>query len=189
MPAMKTILLLSLILIASCQADDNGHSQSAPSQEVVVMPETPVPEEYKAEEVDVRGPRELLDPVTIEFMDLVNDHRNKMGLKRLRYSKDIELTAEIHSRRMAQKKIPFGHMGSKIRCTYVTKAMEVRPGSLCGENVAMGQDDAKEVFDAWMNSPSHRGAIEDARYTHSGLGFYEDILGRIYWTQIFLKVN
>ena len=189
MPAMKTILLLSLVLIASCQAAEKGLNHRTPSQEVVVIAETPQSANQSIEEAEVKGPKEDLPPVTNEFMELVNDHREKMGLRRLAYSKDIEITAAIHSRRMAQKRVPFGHMGSKIRCYYVTQAMEVRPGSLCGENVAMGQEDAKEVFSAWMNSPSHREAIEDGRYTHSGLGIHEDFRGLLYWTQIFVKVN
>lgn len=191
MPAMKTTILLSLLFLLSCQAENTSSIHRAPSQEGTVIPAeeeaTPVPEEAKGKRPVNQA--DELPARTREFMDLVNEHREKLGLEALAYSKEIEETAEMHSRRMAQKKIPFGHVGSKLRCRNVIQALEVDSGTLCGENVAMGQEDAQEVFSAWMNSPSHREAIEDGRFTHSGLGYYQDFRGRWYWTQIFLKIN
>lgn len=121
-----------------------------------------------------------------DFMKLLNGHRLSLGLKALTYSEDIELVAINHSRRMAQKKLPFSHFGSKFRCRAVIYAMELERGAHCGENMAMGQETAAEVFKAWMGSPEHREAMEDPTYTHAGLGIYRDFRGYRYWTQIFI---
>jgi uncharacterized protein YkwD len=123
---------------------------------------------------------------TQDFMKLLNNHRISLGLKALTYSEDIELVATTHSRRMAQKKLPFGHMGSKFRCRAIIYSLDLERGAHCGENVAMGQETAAEVFKAWIESPEHREAIEDPTYTHAGLGIYRDFRGYRYWTQIFI---
>ena len=39
-----------------------------------------------------------------------------------------------------------------------------------GENLAINFSDSKEVVDAWMNSPTHRANITDARFTEIGIG-------------------
>ncbi len=139
---------------------------------------------------DVKDPGEEKGEITetLELLGLVNDHREKMGLGRLKYSDVVELTAQNHSIRMSKRYFPFGHMGSTLRCRSILQTLGIDKGSLCGENVAMGQESPEEAFEAWMNSPEHREAIEDDRYTHTGLGIYEN-RGTIYWTQIFIRIN
>jgi len=39
-----------------------------------------------------------------------------------------------------------------------------------GENLAINFSDSKEVVNAWMNSPTHRANITDARFTEIGIG-------------------
>lgn len=53
-----------------------------------------------------------------------------------------------------------------------------------GENIAKGQTSAKQVVQAWMDSPGHRANILNANYTHIGVGYVES--GH-YWTQMFIK--
>lgn len=183
---MKTILLATTILLVSCQnsmktSKSPGISPQAPQERSPA--EEPDPEQTE------EGEEKIVLELAGEYMEMVNDHRESMGLKKLVYSDEIQLTALNHSRRMARKVIPFGHMGSKLRCRSVLSVLGLERGTLCGENVAVGQETPKEAFDAWMNSPSHREAIEDGRYTHSGLGYYEDFRGKIYWTQIFVQIN
>lgn len=121
-----------------------------------------------------------------EYLNLVNAHRRDMGLRSLKYSKEIEEVAKGHSLNMALKKVFFGHSGWKNRCNEIRNYLG---GNACSEIVAMGQQDTKAVFDAWLNSPSHRASIEDSRYTHTGLGFAVNSKGVIYWTQLFLDVG
>jgi len=121
-----------------------------------------------------------------EFITLVNEHRIGLGLKPLLYSAQLVEIGEEHSFNMANKHTRFGHGGHRYRCRL---AKEAFPNSnLCGENVAFGQEDPKEVFEAWMNSPDHREAIEEPRFTHTGLGIDVRYDGRIYWTQMFLEI-
>ena len=51
-----------------------------------------------------------------------------------------------------------------------------------GENIAMGFSSAEAVVNAWMNSPSHRANILDARSNQIGVGY---VSNGGYWTQWF----
>ena len=44
---------------------------------------------------------------------------------------------------------------------------------------------AREVVDAWMNSPDHRRNILDGRFTGIGIGVYEGS-EYTYWCQLFV---
>lgn len=185
----KSIIILCLpLLILACDSRDSKPRELAsatPEKETHVIPQNP--SEVEPGPQEEKEQREIT--ITDEFMDILNTHRVSIGLKPLTYAAEIEITAQNHARRMARKFLPFGHLGSKMRCRAVLSALGLKNGSLCGENVAMGQETAQEAFDSWINSPDHREAIEDERYTHTGLGYYEDFRGSIYWAQIFVEAN
>ena len=52
------------------------------------------------------------------------------------------------------------------------------------ENIARGQDDAKAVMNAWMNSAGHRRNILNCDLTRLGVGVAEGS-GGPWWTQLF----
>jgi len=54
-----------------------------------------------------------------------------------------------------------------------------------GENVAAGQDDAKEVVEAWMNSEGHKANILNPKFVHIGVGTVVAADGIRYWSQMF----
>jgi len=59
--------------------------------------------------------------------------------------------------------------------------------SAAAENIAYGQRTAKEVVNAWMNSPGHRANILSRSYTETGVGAAKKANGTLYWTQMFMK--
>lgn len=185
---MKPVLiLLPCLILTACLESRKSRSAAPPSLEKHIYVDRapsngPQEEEAPGEE---KGSLDEAD----ELLGFVNEHRERLGLKNLAYSRVIEVTAQNHSARMARKYFPFGHMGSTLRCRSILKQLGLERGSLCGENVAMGQETPMEAFEAWMNSPEHREAIEDERYTHTGLGIFTDPSGTIYWTQIFIRIN
>jgi len=129
-----------------------------------------------------------IDATTLNqmYLELVNDHRNKLGLEQLTYHHSIYEISYIHSKGMGLHTRPFGHTGLSVRC----RRLKNRMGrlKLCGEIVAMGQKNIKDVFQAWLDSPKHRDAIEDPHYSHSGLAVYTDLRGVKYWTQMFVEL-
>lgn len=122
---------------------------------------------------------------TEEFMELVNNHRNILGLRGLALSEDLTSIAQVHSLNMARRLVEFGHIGFELRC--LDARLALGGGNLCAENVAMGQRNPLEVFTAWINSEGHRLNIESSRATHTGFAFVKSDDGIYYWTQIFLE--
>jgi uncharacterized protein YkwD len=125
--------------------------------------------------------------MTEEFMNLINDHRESMGLKALVHVDGLQAIVEEHSSEMATGAVAFGHDGFSSRCTLGRQV--IGGGNWCGENVAEGQKTVTGAFNAWMNSPGHRANIENSRASHTGFGFAKNSSGTMYWTQIFLEKN
>ena len=126
-----------------------------------------------------------MDAIASDYMKLVNDFRADNGANPLVYSNIMASSALGHSQNMAKGLVAFGHSGSSTRCDVIEKALG--GGNLCGEIVAMGQKTPSAAFLAWKNSAGHRAIMINSRYTKTGLGFYRDASGVLYWTQIFLE--
>lgn len=135
----------------------------------------------------INNPNPHIDPVVVDkYLQLVNNHRMKLGLRPVEPAPLIEEVALGHSQEMAQGQVLFGHWGWRGRCAELRTRLN---GNLCGEIVARGQRDHEAVFNAWLNSPHHREVIEGETYTHTGLGYIADRNGMIYWTQLFLTIE
>lgn len=133
------------------------------------------------------GEGERTQVMVSSFMTLVNNHRDSLGLNPLVFDPDLSALATTHSKNMADKTTPFGHSGFSDRCSKARELMGL--GNLCGEIVATGQSSAESVFAAWMGSSGHRAKIEEARYTHTGFGYFKNAQGEYYWSEIFLEVD
>lgn len=147
-------------------------------------------EKQKSKKETNRQEQDSEDSISIQalqYLDLVNAHRVKMKLAPLTYNPIIEDVARSHSKAMALGSRPFGHMGFSSRCRQIKNRLG--PYVLCGEIVAMGQKNPKEVFRAWLNSPRHRREIENPDFTHTGLGIVKDNKGTIYWTQMMVELD
>ena len=160
----KFLPLLILVLLISCEGKDKSSSGSGST--------------------DSREAVES-ETLTTQFMVLINNHRKSIGLKALTHAEPLAAIALEHSYNMATKEVSFGHTGFSSRCSEARDAMS--GGNLCAENVAMGQKTAEAVYNAWMNSSSHRANIENGRLTHCGLGISQSSSGTYYWTHLFLE--
>jgi uncharacterized protein YkwD len=129
----------------------------------------------------------IVQTFTNEFMDLINHHRIDIGLRPLLYDEGLGILATHHSLDMATGAVAFGHLGFSERCLEAKSLLD--GGSLCAENVALGQKSPSAVFTSWMKSPGHRSNIEQSRVTHTGFGFAQSRSGVYYWTQIFIELN
>lgn len=61
------------------------------------------------------------------------------------------------------------------------------PWRSVGENIAMGQTDARQVVRDWLASPPHCANLMEARYTQMGVAYAVNRAspGGIYWAQVF----
>ena len=122
----------------------------------------------------------LFQPPAI--LNLVNQHRLEMGLKPLVMMKQISEQSALHSRDMAEGKLPFGHQGLGDRKDSIEKQIGFIQS--WAENVASGQNSAKEVVNDWLNSPGHRKIIE-GNFNYTGIGIAEKN-GYKYYTEMFI---
>jgi uncharacterized protein YkwD len=181
--------LITVCLLLAIGCEDKGGPEISPTDPETNLTAVNVTAPVSAPPVST-PPEQPLPPrvsptFTQEFMELVNDHRISIGLRPLTHDQEVAKLAQTHSQDMASGKIAFGHGGFSERCSQARVALG--GGNLCGENVAYGQKTPKSVFQSWMNSPGHRANIEQSRYTHSGLGYFQKASNTYYWTHLFIE--
>lgn len=121
-----------------------------------------------------------------EVLRLVNQARNQQKLKPLSMSEKLDTAADDYSQKMIEEN-RFSHRGSDGSSPgdRIEKA-DYTQWNTWAENIAAGQQSAKDVVEAWMRSPGHRANILNSRVTHMGLGYAEgDARYGNRWTQVF----
>lgn len=115
-------------------------------------------------------------------IDLTNEQRRKNGLANLQPDTALSNVAQEKSNDM-QAKNYFSHTSPTYGSPFdMMRDFGVTYNS-AGENIAMGQQSAEEVVNAWMNSEGHRKNILSPNFTHIGVGHTGT--GN-YWTQMFI---
>ncbi|MFC4220812.1 CAP domain-containing protein [Flagellimonas marina] len=127
-----------------------------------------------------------VDPVSMEkdLLDLVNQHRTSIGENVLQNSPSSYKYAEEHNQYMISKG-KLSHDNFEDRATRIAAETDAIGVS---ENVARYYTSAEKTLEGWLNSSSHKEAME-GDFTHSTLSVQLDKDGRPYYTQIFLKVE
>jgi uncharacterized protein YkwD len=118
----------------------------------------------------------------------VNEYRASRNLPPLKLDARVSASARKHSQAMADKRVRVGHDGLKGRARAIAfRGVTVRRVS---ENVAYifsQNDPAKRALDGWLRSAAHRQAIEERRYSITGVGVAQDSKGATYFTQIYVR--
>ncbi|MBO0321164.1 CAP domain-containing protein [Muricauda sp. CAU 1633] len=154
---------------------------------IVSMCSTTSPEEEQDYAEALLGNEKVtVDPVSMEqeLLDLVNDHRASIGEVVLQDSPSSYKYAEEHNQYMISKN-KLSHDNFDDRATQIAAETDAVSVS---ENVARYYSSAEVIMEAWLNSSSHREAME-GDFTHTTLSVQLDKDGRPYYTQIFLKVE
>ena len=124
-----------------------------------------------------------------DLLDLTNEARKDAGLKPLRSSYQLGVSAQEYAEDLATQNF-FSHQGKDGSTLSTRVAATGYDFAAAGENIAAGQRTAKTVFDAWMRSDGHRKNILAADYTEVGFGLFDATgssdFGK-YWVQNFGK--
>lgn len=117
----------------------------------------------------------------------INAFRSSHGLPTLKMDARITAEAEKHTRAMAEHHIALSHDGFNIR--YHRLFHQFNHASGIAENVAYHDiDDDRRFVALWFNSPGHRKNIL-GNYNLTGISVLHDANGRVYSTQIFMRVK
>lgn len=128
------------------------------------------------------------DSVYIEMLNLVNAARTENGLTELWYSARVH---EVSTLRAYELSSYYSHTrpdGSGFFTAFKELGLNYRKA---GENIAYGRnmfETAEEVFNAWMDSPSHRENILNPNYECVAFGLCTLKVGKdtyYYWSQEF----
>lgn len=118
-----------------------------------------------------------------EVVRLVNEIRQKNGLKTLTFDWELARVARYKSQDMKDNRY-FSHNSPVYGTPYqMMKSFGISYRS-AGENIAKGYSTPQAVVNAWMNSPGHRANILNSGYTRIGVGY---VAGGNYWTQMFIS--
>ncbi|WNF24158.1 CAP domain-containing protein [Mesobacillus jeotgali] len=167
----------------------------APQERATPAPEpeaAPAPQERTApapQEEAAPAPEQKATPSGTELsafeakvIDLTNEQRRKNGLQNLQPDTALSNVAQEKSNDM-QAKNYFSHTSPTYGSPFDMMRDFGVSYNTAGENIAMGQQSAEEVVNAWMNSEGHRKNILSPNYTHIGVGHTTQ--GN-YWTQMFI---
>ncbi|MFD2099990.1 CAP domain-containing protein [Flagellimonas iocasae] len=127
-----------------------------------------------------------VDPVSMEeeLLDLVNEHRASIHKNVLENSAASYKYAEEHNQYMiAHNELSHDNFGDRA-----TQIADETGALVVSENVARYYTSAEKTLEGWLNSSSHKEAME-GDFTHTTLSVQLDKDGRPYYTQIFLKLE
>jgi uncharacterized YkwD family protein len=121
-----------------------------------------------------------------QVLDLVNQERQKAGLKPLKLNVSLSKVAEVKAKDMRDNGY-FSHTSPTYGSPFeMIKQFGIRY-TYAGENIAAGQRTPQEVMNAWMNSSGHRANILNPNYTEIGIGLAKGGSYGTYWVQMFIK--
>lgn len=118
----------------------------------------------------------------MKVFELVNEERKKLGYATAKM--DATLTKRA-MQRAAECAVNFSHTRPDGEDFFTMLDIIYLNG--CGENIAVGQQDAAEVMESWMNSTGHRKNILNYSYSSIGVGCFEHN-GVRYWVQLFSTI-
>lgn len=154
---------------APTSEDGTGTSRSSgsakPTSSEETVPRTDVPPQ---------------DAIEDEVVDLVNGERAQSGCDPLRMDPKLAQAAQEHSSDMAERDY-FDHTTPE-GLTFADRIVNAGYPTPGAENIAVGQQDAQQVMQGWMDSDGHRANILNCDLNTIGVGLNED---GMYWTQDF----
>lgn len=146
---------------------------------VTVVQPAPAEEGINTQE-DHEETVEAVDPVEefkSEVLRLVNEERAKVGAAPVSSISILSTLADVRAQESA---VSFSHTRPDgTRCFTVFSDYTVRY-RYAGENLAFGFPTPEKVVNAWMNSPSHKSNMLNAKYTNIGVGYYLKSDGKVF---------
>ncbi|MGQ0813913.1 MAG: CAP domain-containing protein [Gemmatimonadota bacterium] len=104
------------------------------------------------------------------LVELVNDHRKKLGCKQLVWLEPVARVAQRHSDDMVRNNY-FNHKSVDGATPFQRLERAGLRYTKAAENIAAGQTTARQVFHSWLGSSGHRRNIEDCTLREHGIGF------------------
>ena len=121
--------------------------------------------------------------IEMGILDLINNHRTSIGLNTLEKLDIISTVAKSYSDYMVKT----GRVSHENFSNRHDKLVANANAIAVGENVGYGYSSAQDVVEAWIKSDIHKKVLEKSSFTHFGISTQQNLKGRIFITQIFIK--
>lgn len=181
----KALALCAGIVVAACSpagpqartAIPEGQPAPEPETAAVAPPSTPRQARRPGDSGATTGPA---DPAVQRMADLVNTHRRSIGCDTLRWSGDLAVVAQAHSRAMRAEGF-FEHEDPAGRDAFDrVRGAGITGWRMVAENLALTPRPPEDVLDMWLDSPGHRANLENCDLEQHGIGKAEG-----FWTHVF----
>ena len=125
----------------------------------------------------------------IELTRLINQYRNKKGLKSLQVHSDLMFASRYHAADMANENYhehaTYNRNSNGLKRGFNTfqRISKFYKGFPNSENIGAGFAHPASVFEAWVKSPGHKKNLLNKSATHMGVGFYHNTSSKYknYW--------
>jgi uncharacterized protein YkwD len=118
----------------------------------------------------------------VQVLDLINVHRESLGLNKLEKIDFVSVKSEEHNNYM----ISTGTVNHNFFQDRYQSIMTALNATNVSENLAYNYSSPQSVVNAWLNSAGHKANIE-GDYTHFGISIRANSEGKKYYTNIFVK--
>lgn len=158
----KTVgLLLFIVFFQACSTDYNGFEDTV-SDENIYIPEA--------------------KPLEQDILNLINEHRQSVGLSTLQPLEIIKSQTFSHTDYMRET-YEVSHANFFSRKAFLESNTDAES---VFENVAYGFTSAENVVAGWLASDDHKNIVE-GNFTHFEISAEKDDLGKWYYTNIFIR--
>jgi len=107
------------------------------------------------------------DITKITLNNLVNYNREALGIQPLIENEKLNQIAELRAKDMVEKEY-FSHQSPEGKSPWDWFSEAGYNYKYAGENLAVGFSDSKEIYYAWIDSPSHKENILNPKYKEMG---------------------
>ena len=107
------------------------------------------------------------DITKIALENFANQTRQTLGLPALKDNQKLDEAARLKAENMVQNQY-FNHTSPSGVTPWYWFLKAGYSYKYAGENLAVGFYDSEEVYNAWLNSPSHKANIVNPKYTEVG---------------------
>ncbi len=118
--------------------------------------------------------------IRLNQLDLVNTVRAQAGVPPLTLSAQLSAAADTHALDIAQQ-LRAWNFGSDRSSPQARAERAGFVGLVTGEDVAETFMSNIEIFQIWAADPRARQAMIDPTSTHMGLGWHQEVSGKIWW--------
>jgi uncharacterized protein YkwD len=126
------------------------------------------------------------NPIRLRHADAVNAIRLQQGLVPLQLSAELNAAAETHARDMSVQKRAW-HFGSDLTSPRERAFRAGYRADIVGENISESGDSDLVVLKSWLDFADTRAVMLDPAARGLGLGWHQDLGGKIWWVQLVGK--